>query len=214
MKKSIAVLGLGKYGKSLVEKLYKMGADVMAVDSDEEAVREIAGKCTSGICANLENEREVAALGLKNMDIVVSAIGHNLAASITSVSVAKEQGVPLVIAKSSSDHMTSILKKVGADRIIDPEGEGGMRLARILISSSFKDFYEIDENMYVIETQAKKEWVGKNLIELELRKSMGVNIIAYKEPDHHWHFVDPKRKITADSVFLIAMERKDMDKWK
>lgn len=214
MKKSIAVLGLGKYGKSLVEKLYKMGADVMAVDTDEEAVHEIAGKCTSGICANLENEREVAALGLKNMDIVVSAIGHNLAASITSVSVAKEQGVPLVIAKSSSDHMSSILMKVGADRIIDPEGEGGMRLARILISSSFKDFYEIDENLYVIETQVKKEWVGKNLIELELRKSMNVNVIAVKEPDHHWHFVNPKAPLTQDSILLIAMERKDMDKWK
>ena len=200
MKKSIAVMGLGKYGKSLVEKLYRMGADVMAVDADEEAVREIAGKCTSGICANLENEREVSALGLKHMDIVVS--------------VAKEQGVPLVIAKSSSDHMSSVLMKVGADRIIDPEGEGGMRLARILISSSFKDFYEIDENMYVIETQAKKEWVGKNLVELELRKSMNVNVIAVKEPDHHWHFVNPKAPLTADSVLLIAVERKDMDKWK
>lgn len=214
MKKSIAVMGLGKYGKSLVEKLYRMGADVMAVDADEEAVREIAGKCTSGICANLENEREVSALGLKHMDIVVSAIGNNLAASITVVSVAKEQGVPLVIAKSSSEHMSSVLMKVGADRIIDPEGEGGMRLARILISSSFKDFYEIDENMYVIETQAKKEWVGKNLVELELRKSMNVNVIAVKEPDHHWHFVNPKASLTADSVLLIAVERKDMDKWK
>ena len=214
MKKSIAVMGLGKYGKSLVEKLYRMGADVMAVDADEEAVREIAGKCTSGICANLENEREVSALGLKHMDIVVSAIGNNLAASITVVSVAKEQGVPLVIAKSSSEHMSSVLMKVRADRIIDPEGEGGMRLARILISSSFKDFYEIDENMYVIETQAKKEWVGKNLVELELRKSMNVNVIAVKEPDHHWHFVNPKAPLTADSVLLIAVERKDMDKWK
>ena len=82
------------------------------------------------------------------------------------------------------------------------------------MSSSFKDFFEIDENMYVIETGAKKEWVGKNLIELELRKSMSVNVIAVKEPGRHWHFVDPKAPITPESSFLIAMERKDMDKWK
>ena len=94
MGKSVAVLGLGKYGKSLAENLYMMGADVLAVDKDKELIKEFAGKCTSAVCANLENEDEVEALGLKNMDIVVCATG-NLAAAIMSVAVAKEKGVPI-----------------------------------------------------------------------------------------------------------------------
>lgn len=214
MKKSVAVLGLGKYGKSLSENLYRMGADVLAVDSNEELIGEFADKCTSAVCANLTNEDEVLALGLKNMDIVVVSMGRNLAASIMSIAVAKEQGVPLVVAKSSSERMSSILLKVGADKILDPEGEGGARSARILISSSFKDFFQLDENMYMIEMEPKKEWIGKNLIELGLRKSMNVNVVAVREKGQLWHFVEPGEPFTENSLLLIVMEKKHMKKWK
>ncbi|MBO4415957.1 MAG: TrkA family potassium uptake protein [Lachnospiraceae bacterium] len=212
MKKSIAVLGLGKYGRSLSQNLYELGADVLAVDNDEDLISEFSDYCTSAVCANLENEDEVAALGLKNMDIVVTAMGHNLAASILCVAVAKEQGVPIVVAKSSSDRMASLLKKVGADKVLDPEGEGGRRSAKILISSSFKDYFEIDSNMYMIEMEPRKEWVGKNLIELELRKRMNLNIIAVKDKGKMWHFVDPHCAFTSDNVLLVVMEKKDIQK--
>ena len=213
MKKSVAVLGLGKYGRSLTENLYRMGADVLAVDCNGELVDEYASKCTSAVCANLANEDEVLQLGLKNMDIVVSAMGRNLAPSIMSVAVAKEQGVPFVVAKSSSERMSSILLKVGADKILDPEGEGGMRSARILISNSFKDFFELDENMYMIEMEPKKDWIGKNLIELQLRHKMNVNVVAIREKGKLWHFVDPKEAFTKDCQILIVMEKKHMKKW-
>ena len=207
MKKSIAVLGLGKYGKSVAENLYRMGADVLAVDCNEEIIKEIADKCTSAICANLANEDEVLSLGLKNMDIVVSAMGGDLAASIMSVTVAKEQGVPIVIAKASSDRMASVLKKVGADKIIDPEGEGGARSARILLSSIFQDFYELDENMYMIEMAPKAEWIGKDLIELNLRGTMNLNIVAVRKKGKLLHFVDPKTPFSDDDILLIVTEK-------
>ena len=212
MGKSVAVLGLGKYGKSLAENLYMMGADVLAVDKDKELIKEFAGKCTSAVCANLENEDEVEALGLKNMDIVVCATG-NLAAAIMSVAVAKEKGVPLIVAKTSSDRMSSILLKIGVDKILDPEGEGGMRSARILLSKSFKDFLEIDSNMYIVEMYVKDEWVGKNLIELELRKKHRMNVIAVRKKDQKWGFSSPNEPLEKDMVLLIAMEKKDVNKW-
>lgn len=212
MGKSVAVLGLGKYGKSLAENLYMMGADVLAVDKDKELIKEFAGKCTSAVCANLENEDEVEALGLKNMDIVVCATG-NLAAAIMSVAVAKEKGVPLIVAKTSSDRMSSILLKIGVDKILDPEGEGGMRSARILLSKSFKDFLEIDSNMYIVEMYVKDEWVGKNLIELELRKKHRMNVIAVRKKDQKWGFSSPSEPLEKDMVLLIAMEKKDVNKW-
>ncbi len=212
MGKSVAVLGLGKYGKSLAENLYLMGADVLAVDKDKELIKEFAGKCTSAVVANLENEDEVEALGLKNMDIVVCATG-NLAAAIMSVAVAKEKGVPLIVAKTSSDRMSSILLKIGVDKILDPEGEGGMRSARILLSKSFKDFLEIDSNMYIVEMYVKDEWIGKNLIELELRKKHRMNVIAVRKKDQKWGFSSPSEPLEKDMVLLIAMEKKDVNKW-
>ena len=212
MGKSVAVLGLGKYGKSLAENLYMMGADVLAVDKDKEVINEFAEKCTSAVCANLENEDEVEALGLKNMDIVVCATG-NLAAAIMSVAVAKEKGVPLIVAKTSSDRMSSILLKIGVDKILDPEGEGGMRSARILLSKSFKDFLEIDSNMYIVEMYVKDEWVGKNLIELGLRQKHRMNVIAVRKKDQKWGFSSPDEPLERDMVLLIAMEKKDVNKW-
>ena len=212
MKKSVAILGLGKYGRSLAENLYRLGADVLAVDENEEKVKEIAPNCTSAVCANLLNEDEVNSLGLKNMDIVVTAMGKNLGASILAVSVAKEQGVPFVVAKSSTDRMTSILKKVGADKVIDPEGEGGLRSARVLYSSAFKDFFELDENMYMIEINPRKEWIGKNLKEIGIRKSMNLTVVAIKQTGGHWSFVDPDIPFREDNVLLIVVEKKDMKK--
>ena len=147
------------------------------------------------------------------MDIVVVAMGRNLAASIMSIAVAKEQGVPLVVAKSSSERMSTILLKVGADKILDPEGEGGARSAKILLSSHFKDFFRLDDNMYMIEMEPKKEWIGKNLIELHLRKSLNLNVVAVREKGKLWQFVDPNEPFTKDSLLLIVMEKQHMKKW-
>ena len=207
MKKSVAVLGLGKYGKSLSASLYRMGADVLAVDCDMKKIEEFRDKCTSAVCANLANEEEVNALGLKNMDIVVTAMGSDLAASILCVTIAKEQGVPIVISKVSSGRMASLLKKIGADKVIDPEEEGGARSARILLSSGFKDFYELDENMYMIEMDPRPEWIGKNLIELNLRSNLGLNIVAVRSKGKPFHFVDPKAAFTKDDILLIVTEK-------
>ena len=210
MKKSIAVLGLGKYGRSLCENLYKMGADVLAVDCKEDVVEEISDKCTAAVCANLTNESEVAALGLKNMDIVITAMGRELAASILSITVAKEEGVPLVVAKTSSDRMATILKKVGADKILDPEEEGGARSAKILMSSMYRDYYELDSNMSMIEMSPRNEWIGKDLIELDLRGRLNINIVAVRKKGKPMHFVDPRKPFEEDDILLIVAEKGKM----
>lgn len=213
MKKSIAVLGLGKYGRSLAENLYRMGADVLAVDADEKVIEEFSGKCTSAVHADLTDEDAVVALGLNNMDMVVVSMGGNLAASIMAVTVAKEQGVPVVIAKASTERMEKILKKIGADKIIDPEGEGGARSARIMLSSIFKDFYELDDNMYMIEMVPRPEWIGKDLVELDLRHSMNLNIVAVRQKGRSFHFVDPHKAFSEDDILLIVTEKSNK-KWK
>lgn len=105
MDKSVAVLGLGKYGRSLAKNLYKLGVDVLVADADENVVSEFTAYSTAAICADLSNEEEVLQLKLENMDVVITAMGSNLEASIICISVAKEKGVPFVGAKVNSARM-------------------------------------------------------------------------------------------------------------
>ncbi|WP_026665151.1 potassium channel family protein [Butyrivibrio sp. FC2001] len=206
MRKSIAVLGLGKYGLSLAQSMYDMGSDVLIADIDEDKLKESSHFATSAICADLSNEDEVKNLGLKNLDIVVVAMSRNLAASIMSVAVAKEEGVPLIVAKSSSDRMTSILEKIGADKVIIPEEYGGKQSARILSSDTFLDYFQVDNSLSMVEMNPMDKWVGKNLIELNIRQKYNVNVVAIKEGGH-WITADPKRELRASDQLLIVAER-------
>ena len=214
MKKSVAVLGLGKYGRSVAKSLYAIGEDVLVADKDERRIRDISSKVTSAVCADLENEDEVMALGLQNMDIVIAAMGGNIAASIMAVSIAKEKGVPLVIAKSSSSRMATILQRVGADKIVDPEKEGGVRSARILASQSIHDYYELDDNLCMVELQPRNAWLGKSLIELDLRKKHNMNVAAIKEKGGNWRYINPSHKLTENNLLMAILEKKDIEKWK
>ena len=211
MKKTIAVLGLGKYGISLAKCMYDMGADVLVVDKDHERLKEMEGYCTASVCADLANEDEVEMLGLKNMDIVAVAMGGNLSASIMSVAVAKEQNVPLIVAKSSSDRMSSILKKIGADKVIVPEEYGGEQSARILASNTFLDYFQVDENLCMVDMLPLPKWVGKNMVELNLRKNYKVNVIAVKNGNTgHWKILDPNEPLDANNELLAVLERDDL----
>lgn len=214
MKKSVAVLGLGKYGCSLAKSLYNIGEDVLVADRDESLIRDISSNVTSAVCANLENEDEVLALGLQNMDIVITAMGGNIAASIMCVSIAKEKGVPTVIAKASSPRMAKILDRVGADKIIDPEQEGGVRSARILASKSIHDYFELDDNLCMVELQPRTTWIGKSLIELDLRKKYNMNVAAVKEKGQSWGYISPTKKLTDKNLLMVIIEKKDLGNWK
>ena len=209
MKKSIAVLGLGKYGMSLAKNMYEVGADVLIVDQDQDKLKEMNGFCTAAVCADLTSEDEVISLGLKNMDIVAVAMAGNLAASIMTVAVAKEQGVSLIVAKSSSDRMTSILKKIGANKVIVPEEYGGEQSARILSSDTFLDYFKVDGNLCMIEINPLPKWVGKNMMELNVRKNYNANVIALKRGSR-WKIMDPAEALEADDLLLIVVERKDL----
>ncbi|MBR5375930.1 MAG: TrkA family potassium uptake protein [Lachnospiraceae bacterium] len=212
-KKSIAVLGLGKYGCSLAETLYGMGEDVLVADINEKLIRDISGRVTSAVCADLGDEDEIEALGLQNMDIVYVCMGGNIAASILSVSIAKEKGVKMVVAKASSPRMEKILGRVGADRIINPEKEVGIRNARILVSEHIRDYFEIDGKLCFVEYQPEKSWIDHDLVELDLRKTHNVNVVAIKKQHGRWDHVDPTRKLKEEDLLMLVIKKEDMDKW-
>ncbi|MCR5410770.1 MAG: TrkA family potassium uptake protein [Lachnospiraceae bacterium] len=213
MKRSIAVLGLGKYGMSLAKAMYDMGADVLAVDKDEEKVKEISDSCTEAFCIDLASEEEIASLDLKSMDIVVSAMGRNLAASIMAVAVSKEQNVPSVVAKSSSARMSAILKKIGADKVFIPEEESGMRSARIFASDTFLDYFQVDDNLCMIEMEPYADWIDKSPAELNLRKHYEINIVAKQEGKGcKWELINPTEKLSRTCRLLIVLEKNQLNR--
>ena len=210
MSKSIAVFGIGRFGRSLALTLSESGADVMAVDGDESVIEKIADKVTYAITADLKSAEAIQALGLEEMDAVVVAMGSDLKASIMSVMVSKELGVPFVMAKAADDRMGAILTKVGADKIIYPEEETGIRTARVLASDTFAELFDIDDNLSIIEMKPKKDWIGKNLIELNLRGRFNVNVIAIKDANKMQSSIDPKKPLDKEDTLYVIIDKKDI----
>ena len=212
MAKSIAVIGLGRFGRKLAESLYDMGADVMAVDRNPEIIAAISSRVNYAIEADVSSADALIGMGLGTMDVVVVAMGSDLTASIMSVMVAKEQGVPLVVAKAADKRMGQILTKIGADRIIFPEEETGFRTARTLVMDTFLEFFDIDDNLCLLEIKPKPEWIGKNLIELNLREKYRVNVIAVKDHSEMRSFIDPSRPLEDDTELLVILEKADLNR--
>lgn len=212
MKKSIAVLGLGRFGQFLTHELSRNGADVLIADDDEETVRKFANQVSCAVKADLNDPEVIRGLGLSEVDTVVVSMGSSLDASIMCVMVAKELGVPYVIAKAASLRMGEILRRVGADEIIYPEKESAELTARRLLSSDFLEFFELGSELCVFSMKPKKEWIGKTLRELNLRGRLKLNVIAMREDGHTSATMDPDRPLQADAELFAVADHDALDK--
>ncbi len=178
-RKMFGVIGAGRFGESLAVALSEMGHDVLIVDSNEKVIQELADKVTHAVQADSTNEHIIKTLGLKNFDKVVVAIG-DLEASILTCLILREQGVKHIIAKAHTSLHGKLLEKIGVDRVIFPERDMGIRLAKNLLSSSVLDYINLSPDYSVTELLAPTFMVGASLGDLELRAKYGVNVIAIR----------------------------------
>ncbi len=177
---SYAVIGMGRFGTAVAMELSNSGADVLAVDINEERVRAISEHVTCAVKADISDAETVASLGLGNMDAVVVAMTRSMDASILATISAKESGAKYVIAKAQNEMHAKILTKVGADKVIVPEKESGRRIAKNLVNGNFLDFFELSDRISMVEIPVQEEWIGFNLRELDFRRKYSVNVIAYE----------------------------------
>lgn len=212
--KDIAVIGLGKFGYSLAMAYAQEGGSVLAVDEDKEKVQEIAEHVTYAVAADVTEIEVLKNLGLENVDVVVVAITNNLEAAVMATILAKELGVERVIAKANNDIQAKVLSKVGADRIIFPEKDMGIKMARSIALSRFKDIIDLEDDHSIIEVRVPKSWVGKNLIELNPRKKYGFNVIALRDGEKLCVNIDPNLRFKADSYIIIIGENAKLDRLK
>ena len=176
--KSYAVIGLGRFGSALARQLCKLGAEVLALDVKGDYVQQIANDVTHAVVGDAQDKEVLRALGVRNLDCAVIAIGDNLAASVLITMNLKELGVPYIVCKAHDETHRQVLEKLGVDRVVIPEQEHAQRLGRSLYSHNVLDYIELSEAYGILEVPAPKPWVGKSLKELNVRAKLGVNIIA------------------------------------
>lgn len=201
--KSYAVLGLGRYGYAVACELVESGADVLAVDIHESTVNAAATKLPLCKCADVTDPAVIKQLGIGGMDVVIIAMAQNLEASVMATMLCKEAGVPTVIAKCSTAMGQRILYRVGADKVVFPETESGVRLAKNLLSAGFVDVIELSRDVCMVEMDVRPEWVGKNLIELALRRRYGINVVAVRRGEDISVGIDPEKPFTAEMKLLV-----------
>ena len=198
-----AVFGLGRYGTAVAKELVENGKEVIAVDSRQKIVNDASMFLPVCKCADVTDSEVISRLGIGNVDTVIICMAGNLEASVMAVTLCKEAGVKTVIAKCANEMHQKILLRVGADQVVVPEKESGIRLAKNLLSSGFIDMISLSKDVSMIEIDVMKDWIGKNLIELNLRKKYGFNIVAIKKGGAVNVTINPEQVLTEDTTLIV-----------
>ncbi len=212
--KTYAVFGLGRYGTAVAKELVHNGAEVLAVDIDEEKVNEAVTDIPYCKCADVTDPEVLKQLGISDIDVVIISMATNLEASVMAAMLCKEMGVKTVISKCSSEMNCKILSKVGADRVILPEQESGIRLAKNLLSSGFVDILEISSDVSMVELDVRPEWENKSLLELNLRKKYSINIVSIIEDGKATVNIDPEKPLKKTMRLIVIADTAKLHKLK
>ena len=210
--KTYAVFGLGRYGRAVAKELVDNGKEVLAVDMNQAIVNDAAAYLPICKCADVTDVEVIARLGIAEIDTVIICMASNLEASVMAVTLCKEAGVKTVIAKCANEMHQKILRRVGADEVVFPENESGIRLAKNLLSSGFIDIISISKDVSLVEIDMREEWIGKNLIDLNLRKKYGFNIVATKQGEDVNVKINPEQVLSADTTLIVIADTAKLGK--
>ncbi|HMM21167.1 MAG TPA: TrkA family potassium uptake protein [Selenomonadales bacterium] len=202
--KQFAVIGLGRFGSSVARTLFEAGHEVLAIDADVEQVQKFSDDVTHVVQADTTDENSLKALGIRNFDVVVVAIGEDMQANVLTTLLVKELGVPFIVAKARNELHGKMLEKIGADRVVYPERDMGMRVAHNLVSTNVLDFIELSPNLSLVEVAAPRALVGRSLAEANLRAQYGVNVVAMKRDDEIIVPPLPSEKIRDSDILILV----------
>ena len=176
--KNYVVIGLGRFGSAIARQLCSLGAEVLALDVRSELVQQVANEVTHAVVGDAQDKEVLRALGVRNFDCAIIAIGDDLAASVLTTMNLKELGVPYIVCKAHDETHRRVLERLGANRVLIPEQEHAKRFARSLVRHNVLDYIELSEEYGILEVPAPAGWLGKTLKELNVRAKLGINIIA------------------------------------
>lgn len=213
MKKQFAVIGLGRFGSSICKELYRMGHEVLIIDNKEERINEYTSYSTHAVIADATDEKMFQNLGIRNFDHVIVAIGDNIQSSILCTLLLKEIGVKNVWTKAQNDYHHKVLEKIGADRIIHPEKDMGIRIAQHLVSEKIIDYIELSEDYSIVELIATEKVCDKSLIDLDVRAKYGCTILAIKRGEEVNVSPFPQDLIYKNDILIVIGHKKDLKRF-
>jgi trk system potassium uptake protein TrkA len=202
--KQFAVIGLGRFGKSVAITLSKMGYEVLAIDDDEERVQDLSDEVTHVVQADTTDEETLKALGIRNFDVVVVAIGEDVQANTLTALLLKELGVPYIVAKARNTLHGKMLVKLGVDRVVFPERDMGQRVAHNLVATNVLEYIELSPNLTMVEVTTPRTLVGKTLAQTDLRVKYKVNVVAIKRGEEVIVPPVPSEKILDEDILFVV----------
>lgn len=202
--KQFAVIGLGRFGKSVAITLFKMGHEVLAIDENEERVQGMSDEVTHVVQADTTDEETLKALGIRNFDVVIVAIGEDVQANTLTVLLLKELGVEYIVAKARNTLHGKMLVKLGVDRVVFPERDMGQRVAHNLVAANVLEYIELSPNLSMVEVTTPKSLVDKTLAETNLRAKYAINVVAIKRGEQVIVPPVPSEKILAEDILFVV----------
>lgn len=212
LKKQYVVIGCGRFGSSVAMKLTELGEEVMVVDKNEEIIQTISESVTYAVQADATDEQTIRSLGIRNFDVAVVTIGSDIQSSILITLMCKELGVKYVISKAQNELHGKVLYKTGADRVVFPEREMGVKIAKNLVSDNILDYIELAPDYSIVEIVALERWIGKNLRQLNIRARYGVNVMAIKQGYDIKVAVGPEDVIREGDVLVVIGHNDDLNR--
>lgn len=201
--KQYIVIGCGRFGSSVATTMSLLGHQVMAIDKNEDAVQALADKVTHAAIVDVTDELALRSLGIGNFDVAIIAIGSDIRASIMATIIAKEMGVEQIVCKATDELQAKVLYKIGADRVVFPERDMGVRVAHNLVSNNILDHIELDPDYSIVEVVTPKDWEGKTLSELNLRANYEITVLAIKNGKHINVTPSPQEQLNAGSILVV-----------
>lgn len=196
------VAGLGRFGESVAVTLDRMGYDVMAMDKDEDVVQDLSDQLGYVVCADASDEKNLNAIGAGNADVAVVAIG-DLSASLLTTLLLKDMGVKRIVVKALDELHGKMLQKIGADKIIYSEKEMGIRVAHNLTSPGIVDYIEMNNNITVVTIHIPEEWIGKTLIDLDVRRKYHITVVAIRRQTEN--FINPRPDMVMQAGDMLVI---------
>ncbi|USB35130.1 TrkA family potassium uptake protein [Paenibacillus sp. YPG26] len=203
---------MGRFGYSVANSLSNMGFDVLAIDSDEHRIQAVSHIVTHAVSADSTEEEALRALGIRNFDVVVVAIGEDIQASILTTLILKDLGGPVIVVKAQNELHGKVLQKIGADKVIYPERDMGQRVAHHLASPNILDYIELSDDYSILEIRANSAMIGQNLKELNIRARFGCNVMAIKNGTKMNISPDAVYRLIEGDILVIVGEKSDLTK--
>lgn len=213
MKKEFVVIGLGRFGGSIVHELVRLGANVMAIDSDPQRVDDFSKVATEAVVADTTDEEVLKSLGIRNFEHVIVAIGEDIKASILTTLILKDLGVQQITVKATDDYHEKVLRKIGADHVVHPERDMGIRIANNILSNNVLDYLELSDEHSIMEIKANEKIANHSLVELDIRKKYGINIVGIKRNDQVIISPPANEKILVDDILLVIGADVDINRF-